>query len=218
MKFDHIIWDWSGTISDDLQRVYEATMRVFDTLGIPRITAKEHKEKFVLPPVNFYKGFTVHAADLEPELARLFKRHYAAVRAENEIPLHPIPGMVDVVGELFQSYIPQSVISAHVQGELEREADQYGLAPSFTAIHGDIHRKSQFLPEFVQNLGTDPARIAYIGDMTSDIAAAHAAGVHSIAVIWGYQTAERLASTPRPPHRMAETPQHLEDYILGKNS
>ena len=53
----NIIFDWSGTLSDDVIFTYSATMKVFEKIGIAEITLEKFKEEFTLPYMNFYKKF-----------------------------------------------------------------------------------------------------------------------------------------------------------------
>ena len=50
----NIIFDWSGTLVDDLTPVLTATNHVFGLHGKPLFDRETFREKFYLP----YKGFT----------------------------------------------------------------------------------------------------------------------------------------------------------------
>ena len=51
----NIIFDWSGTLVDDLPGVWQATNHVFKRAGISQITLEKFRAEFTLP----FKNFTI---------------------------------------------------------------------------------------------------------------------------------------------------------------
>lgn len=47
--FKLVIFDWSGTLSDDLESCYKCQIDQFDKFGVPRITLEQYREEFFLP-------------------------------------------------------------------------------------------------------------------------------------------------------------------------
>ncbi|MCX8092496.1 MAG: HAD family hydrolase, partial [Verrucomicrobiae bacterium] len=56
----NVIFDWSGTLVDDLPAVWEATNYVLKNAGLPAMTLEEFRSEFCLPFVNFYRRYTPH--------------------------------------------------------------------------------------------------------------------------------------------------------------
>ena len=50
----NIIFDWSGTLVDDLPGVWKATNHVLEQAGAPTLTLDEFRSDFELPFTNFY--------------------------------------------------------------------------------------------------------------------------------------------------------------------
>ncbi len=48
----NVIFDWSGTLSND---IYKACMKVFEKLGLKKISFSEFKRNFLLPYMKFYR-------------------------------------------------------------------------------------------------------------------------------------------------------------------
>ena len=63
----NIIFDWSGTLVDDLPAVWRATNFVFSQAGIAALTLEEFRAEFCLPFTRFYERYTpqVPQAQLE---------------------------------------------------------------------------------------------------------------------------------------------------------
>ena len=53
----NIIFDWSGTLVDDLPAVWEATNYVFKQAGLTEMTLDEFRAEFCLPFKKFYDKF-----------------------------------------------------------------------------------------------------------------------------------------------------------------
>jgi phosphoglycolate phosphatase-like HAD superfamily hydrolase len=78
----NIIFDWSGTLVDDLPAVWEATNHVFSQAGIPEITLDRFRAEFCLPFTRFYERYTPHVpmAQLEEWFHGRFRQAQGSVQ------------------------------------------------------------------------------------------------------------------------------------------
>lgn len=80
----------------------------------------------------------------------------------------------------------------------ERIADHFGIRRFFRGIYGaeltgERAKKGELLDHLLAEEGLTPSKnIAMIGDRKYDVLAAHAHGLRSIGVTWGYGTADEL--------------------------
>ena len=51
---NHLVWDWNGTLLDDLQLMVDATNAAFASVGGPRISADQHRTLFRRPIIDYY--------------------------------------------------------------------------------------------------------------------------------------------------------------------
>src|SRR5579862_9841840 len=74
----NIIFDWSGTLVDDLPAVLAATNYVFAQCGLEAMSLEKFRAEFCLPFKGFYDRFApgVPMAELE----RNFQRHFHHVQ------------------------------------------------------------------------------------------------------------------------------------------
>ena len=56
-QINGVVFDWSGTLSNDAQVLYEAVMRIFDRLEHPHISFREFKRELVIPYMEFYHKY-----------------------------------------------------------------------------------------------------------------------------------------------------------------
>ncbi|SVA93954.1 uncharacterized protein METZ01_LOCUS146808, partial [marine metagenome] len=54
----NIIFDWSGTLVDDLPGVFKATNYILEQAGVATLTLAEFRAEFELPFTGFYDRFT----------------------------------------------------------------------------------------------------------------------------------------------------------------
>ncbi len=70
----NLIFDWSGTLVDDLAPVAEATNLIFRHYGKPELLLEEFRESFRLPFASFYEE---HLPGVGlPEIEPLFHAHF----------------------------------------------------------------------------------------------------------------------------------------------
>lgn len=76
----HLVWDWNGTLLNDLDLVVEATNAAFASVGGPVVTADEHRVRFRRPVAEYYAEMLGRAVDDEAfgRLDRIFHDAYRA--------------------------------------------------------------------------------------------------------------------------------------------
>jgi phosphoglycolate phosphatase len=182
----NIIFDWSGTLSNDMVPGYTTAMEVFKKLGLKQITIEQFRQEFTLPYMNFYKKFK---PDIKKEDVDSI---YSEIFSSIEEP-KPFPKAREILEFLKEKGIRIAILSSHPQGNLEKEVDKYGFRSFFIDINGGVHDKTDEVLEIMKRNAFEPDETAYVGDMEHDIDAGRKTGVVTIAVTWGYQPAEVLS-------------------------
>lgn len=108
----------------------------------------------------------------------------------------PYEGVLDVLAELKRRGVKLAVLSNKFD-EGVQDVVQTFLPDLFEAVHGEcelIPRKPNpaGLLYTIDELGAERSDVVYVGDSPVDVQAAHNAGVHCVAVSWGYHNAQRL--------------------------
>jgi len=181
----NIIFDWSGTLSDDFFKVYQATMMVFNELGLKRISFDEFKNDFEIPYMKFYAKYAPEAK--KQDLDKLFIEATFSVGEPK-----PFSDSSKVLKALKSGGIRMAVLSSIPQKKFEKEVMDYGFGGFFVSIRAGVHDKTEVILDMMDELGFKKNETAYVGDMTHDIDAGKKAGVTTIAVTWGYQPKEKL--------------------------
>src|SRR3989338_5784659 len=120
----NLIFDWSGTLSNDLPLVYATVMRMFDHFGVSRISLDEFRNSYTLPYMDHARKFGI-IADKET-LDNVFNQHFRS----SGFP-QPLPKVEEVLQQLKSANKRMIVLSSHRQEFLEEEASRF-----FNGNHG----------------------------------------------------------------------------------
>lgn len=199
----NIIFDWSGTLSDDFVPVYLSTMEIFKKLGIRKMTLDEFRESFVLPYMEFFRKYTPKSS--KKIVDETFLKAYSAHKPK------PFPGTKGTLEFLHKKGIKMAIMSSLSQKKLEKEIKEYGFEKFFLEVNGSVHDKKKDIGKIILRSKFSPKETAYIGDMTHDIDAGKKAGVVTIAVSYGYQSREKLFQ--RRPDFLVEKSSELKRIV-----
>lgn len=189
--FHNLIFDWSGTLVDDLGPVIEATNAVLGKYQVPALDREEFRRAFRLPYREFYAELLPHIS-LE-ELEAHFRPAFNAATTPVTVLPHAQEKLEWCTGHGIRCFVLTSMDTL----AFERQMDEFGFRKYFEATYSGILDKRDVIHRILQTHGLDPAETAFIGDMTHDVETARHGGISSIAVLTGYNHAEILA-TVRP--------------------
>ncbi len=189
--FRNLIFDWSGTLVDDLGPVIEATNAVLVPYGIPAFDRETFRRAFRLPYREFYHDLLPHIPLDELE-ARFRPAFDAAIT-----PVTILPHAREKLDWCRALGIRTFVCTSMDAIAFQRQLEDLDLAGHFEATYASVLDKREVIHQILATHKLDPTETAFIGDMTHDIDTARHGGVASIAVLTGYQHAEVLA-TARP--------------------
>jgi phosphoglycolate phosphatase-like HAD superfamily hydrolase/ADP-ribose pyrophosphatase YjhB (NUDIX family) len=187
----NIIFDWSGTLVDDLPAVLAATNFVFEQCGVPAMSLEKFRAEFCLPFKHFYDRFVpnVPMADLE----RSFHTHFRKVQdAVCELP-HARDFLIFCRRRGLRTF----VLSTVHQDYFALQAGGAGFQQYIDRPYVGVWDKRAKITELLAENKLAAAETLFIGDMQHDIETARFGGVHSCAVLTGYNRLEQLrASQP----------------------
>ncbi|MEX2280286.1 MAG: HAD hydrolase-like protein [Acidimicrobiia bacterium] len=174
----HVVWDWNGTLFDDLHLVVESVNAGIAPLGIPPITFEDYRTHYTRPVKLFYERLAARPVS-DAEWLDLDTRFHDAYR-----DLLPNAGLardaLDALRAVVDVPAEQSLLSMFPHHELVPLVDRLGVGEYFSRIDGlrgePGAQKSAFLEAHLRALmrHEDPATVLLIGDATDDaVAAAH---------------------------------------------
>lgn len=174
----HVIWDWNGTLLDDLEVVIEAANVGLAEFGVGPINEDVYRDHFTRPVRSFYDSlFNRPVTDDEwLRLNRVFHVEYMARADSADLTSDAVEAM-DAVGS---DPGLQSLLSMSPQDWLESIVARKGVLDRFAMISGLSGEtgglKALHMEDHIDALGLDPARTVVIGDTPDDATAARHAG------------------------------------------
>lgn len=184
--FRNLIFDWSGTLCDDLALTLEATNYVLSQYGRPSLTREQFRAEFQLPYPDYYAVKTPEA-----ELEDL-ENHYRFAFGRSQTGVTIIPHAREFMDFCAARGIRCFALTSMDPKAFDEQSRELGIHPYFEHIHSGIHNKERYIPTVMHMHGLAPDETAFIGDMQHDIKAAHRAGVTAIGVLTGYNNAGQL--------------------------
>lgn len=109
------------------------------------------------------------------------------------------------------SYHKSSTVDQHTY---DQQARRFGVDRYVTKAYIGIEDKTQAIHQILAENQIVPGEAVFVGDMEHDIAAGKAGGVHTCAVLTGYNHCETLQAT-RPDwicEHLGELQQRLSDH------
>jgi phosphoglycolate phosphatase-like HAD superfamily hydrolase len=198
----HLVWDWNGTLLNDLSLVVTSTNQAIANVDGPVLTPEQHRVAFRRPVADYYADVLGRVVDAE-EFGRLDRIFHDAYRAG----LTTCALAEDAEQAMRNWSGTQSLLSMWFHEELVPLVETYGLTPTFrridglrTTVGGD--RKAVHLDRHLSELGVDPSETVLIGDSIDDADAAEAVGATCILYAGGFTDPDRLRARGVP---VAET-------------
>jgi phosphoglycolate phosphatase-like HAD superfamily hydrolase/ADP-ribose pyrophosphatase YjhB (NUDIX family) len=182
----NIIFDWSGTLVDDLPAVLKASNFVLTQSGRPEMSLAEFRAEFSLPFTNFYSRHTpdVPMEKLEGWFHAEFKRSQDSVC---ELP-HAREFLEFCRAKQFRTFLLSSVHTDHFKVQCRVTGFDAFLDRPYT----DVWDKRKKIRDILAENSLQPDETLFIGDMEHDIETARHGGIHSSAVLTGYNTVDQL--------------------------
>jgi phosphoglycolate phosphatase-like HAD superfamily hydrolase len=198
MDVKHLVWDWNGTLLDDLALVVAATNASLADAGGPRITADEHRRDF-RRPIHEYYAFVLGRPLAEGEFVRLDHVFHDAYRRG----LATVTLAADALDAIAAWHGTQSLLSMFFHDELVTAVTARGLLAHLSRVDGLRELvgggpKAPHLEAHLAALGLVGEECVLIGDSVDDALAAEAVGARAVLYLGGFTHEETLRATGRP--------------------
>jgi phosphoglycolate phosphatase len=182
----NIIFDWSGTLVDDLPAVWEASNYVLTQAGRAEMTLEQFRAEFCLPFTIFYDKYTPHVPmdQLESWFHSRFRQCQASVCA--------LPHARDFLEFSRRHRLRTFLLSTVASDHFEVQQRATGFGEYLDKPYIGVWDKRKKIHEILEENKLRPDETLFVGDMQHDIETARHGGIHSCAVLTGYNTLEQL--------------------------
>ena len=171
---------------DDLPAVLKASNFVLTQAGKPAMTLATFRAEFQLPFTTFYDRHTpeVPMPQLEEWFHAEFRRSQDSVV---ELP-HARAFLEFCRTHKIRTFLLSTVHADHFKVQCRENRFDLFIDRPYT----DVWDKREKIHEILEENNLKPEETLFIGDMEHDVATAKHGGIHSCAVLTGYNTLEQL--------------------------
>jgi phosphoglycolate phosphatase len=187
----NVIFDWSGTLVDDLPAVWQATNHVFTRAGVAELSLEQFRSEFCLPFQRFYNR---HLPQVEmDQLETWFHSHFKTLQDS----IRPLPHAREFLQFCRERGLRTFVLSTVHHDHFALQQASIGFAEFIEEAYLGVWDKRAKIHDLLRDHKLDPRETLFVGDMQHDIETAKHGGIHSCAVLTGYNSLEQLrASEP----------------------
>lgn len=196
-EYKYIIWDWNGTILDDLKLNLEVENILLSRRGRKLISGiEEYHEKFQFPIIKFYEELDF---DFENEKFEDIAKEYVAEFDERFYELEVFSDAKSAIGDFKARGIKQIILSQTEQKWLEKQVEHHNMTELFDELLGarDIYVKGKVAMalRWIEEGNIDAKDVLMVGDTVHDFEVSEGIGCDCVLIARGHHSKERLLAT-----------------------
>jgi phosphoglycolate phosphatase len=194
-KYSDVIWDWNGTLFNDVKLCSGIMNNLLVSRSLPPITLNRYKEIFTFPVKDYYikagHDFTEESFE---KIGTDFMEEYEA----KKFTCNLYPFSENVLHKIQLLNIKQHLLSAYRQENLIEIVKNYGINKYFDFIKGLDHiyadDKIEISKELMNKITADGTNsdVIMIGDTIHDFEVANEIGTDCLLIANGHQNIKRL--------------------------
>lgn len=208
-----VVWDWNGTLLDDLDCVLGVTNQLLAEFDLPLLRGvPDYHAVFRFPVADYYAdlGFdTSTDGNFEAASVRFIDLYLAAAR---RCVLHP--GAVETLTALRSAGVGQVLVSASEQRNLTAQLAPFELDRWLDGAFGlsDIYAVSKLAvaERWLDDSGLGASDVLFVGDSEHDFEIADALGARCVLFSGGHHAKAHLASLGVP---VVDDLREVEAYV-----
>ena len=203
-KHDLILLDLDGTISDPIIGIAKSINYALAALGFEEVS-QSRVAKFIGIPIDETLAALSESesGNLVNQLVAKYRERFGAIGySENSL----YPGVLEALIDLHEKNVPLAICTSKRSDYARKILRVFGINGLFRFVNGgDVGttKQEQIAQMLVKGQITENTMM--IGDRSVDLAAAHAGGLTSAGVLWGYGSREELER--ENPSRLFESPE-----------
>ena len=214
--YKHIIWDWNGTLFNDVELCVKLINSVLTKRDLPALSVELYRSIFTFPVKDYYAlaGLDFAKYSFE-ELGKEWMDEYQERRLE--VSLHS--NAEEALNKIHSNGIEQSILSAYKHDTLLELVTHFNLNRYFTHLTGLDHiyatSKLELGIDLMKKLEHLNSNVLLMGDTIHDFEVAQAMNIGCILIAEGHQSKEKLLPCGVDVYDSLE--QVIENAVIKKN-
>ena len=198
-KYQHVIWDWNGTLFDDGWLCLDVMNEALIQRALPTLSPERYMKIFDFPVIDYYRraGF-----DFEKESFAKVGGEFMAVYNSRRHEAQLRDQATSVLARFNESGVTQSVLSAYHHDWLEEALRHFGIRDAFKQVMGlgdhHAHSKIELGQALMKTLPYDADNIVLVGDTVHDFEVAQTLGVDCLLIPGGNHSRQKLETCGVP--------------------
>lgn len=192
-KYKQVIWDWNGTILNDVHLAIELINGLLAPRSIPTLTIEKYREIFTIPVKDYYEKAGI---DFSTDPFEIIGKQWIDQYEIRKFECSMYPGVEELLLKNKLEGKGQSVLSGYKQNSLESLIGHYNLTRYFDHIVGldDIYAGGKMHKgiELMNRLNLKKGEAVMIGDMVHDYEVACEMGADCILLANGHESRQKL--------------------------
>lgn len=193
MKYQHIVWDWNGTLVDDAGLCVVILNQILNDYGKMPVDRAFYLDNFSFPVCEYYKSLGLPSCG--PEYQEISQRFIEEYRKKHHI-CKLQKSSVKMLSYIKGCGISQSVLSAGNIADVLDFVEYHKLSDFFTIISGVYHTnatgKSDVAHKHLNQIQACTSEILLIGDTLHDFEIATDLKVDCVLYSKGHNSKNRL--------------------------
>ena len=193
MKYKNIIWDWNGTLLNDVEISLATLNEMLTRRHLQSLSLSQYRELFGFPVRDYYEniGFNFERDDWDDVSLEYVETYNCLVRQATLTENIP-----NVLTEIQQAGIRQYVLSALQEDLLHEMLHRYAIRTYFSGVCGanNIYADGKISrgKEMLRDYSIIPSETLMIGDTLHDAEVAQALGLDIYLFSGGHNSLHRL--------------------------
>jgi pyrophosphatase PpaX len=180
-----VLFDLDGTLIDTIDLLLACARHTFEGREL-RPTDEQWIAGIGTPLRNQFAEFAVS----DDEIEQLTRRYRTYQREHHDRLTNAFPGVLETLDELDRRGHPMGIVTSKSNEMMDRGLEWVGIMRHMRTRIGMDNAKRHKPDPFpvalaVEELGYTPSEAVFLGDSPHDIASGNAAGVTTIAALWG---------------------------------
>lgn len=192
-KYSVVLWDWNGTLLDDVWLAVEIMNKILYRRKLPTLTIERYKEIFDFPVIKYYSAL---GFDFEKDSFEILAREFIDEYNQRVLECKLFEPVREVLSRLQEKNISQFILSAYKEENLLQTVKEYKIEHFFNQIMGlnDHYAESKvcLAKSWIQEKKINPKQILFIGDTLHDYEVASSIGIECLIITKGHQSYDRL--------------------------
>ncbi len=192
-NYRHVIWDWNGTIFNDVKLCVNIINGLLSKRNLKTLTLEDYRRIFTFPVKEYYR---IAGFDFEKESFEVVGKEWMDQYESRKLECSVFEDVRRFISDLNSNGIGQSILSAYSQHTLLELAEHFQIKDFFSHIVGLDHiyadSKLHLGKELINKIDVDTKNILLIGDTLHDFDVAEELGVDCFLIASGHQEYEKL--------------------------